>query len=82
MMKFEVERAREWFAAGLPLAAKVDKHLALDIELFSRGGLEILNAIERQDYDVLTRRPAISKPRKLWLVAAPRLRETIEPEHG
>ena len=36
----------------MPLASKVDKHLALDIELFSRGGLEILNAIERQGYDV------------------------------
>jgi phytoene/squalene synthetase len=47
----------------------VEKHLALDIELFSRGGLEILNAIERQGYDVLKRRPVISKPRKLWLVA-------------
>ena len=68
MMKFEVARAREWFARGLPLAAKVDKHLAIDIELFGRGGLEILNAIERQNYDVLTHRPAISKPRKLWLV--------------
>jgi squalene synthase HpnC len=69
MMKFEVGRAREWFQQGLPLAAMVDKHLALDLELFSRGGLEILNAIERQGYDVLQRRPAISKPRKLWLLA-------------
>lgn len=69
MMLFEVARAREWFAQGLPLARSVDKHLAIDIDLFSRGGLEILNAIERQDYDVLTRRPVISKPRKLWLVA-------------
>ena len=69
MMEFEVARAREWFRRGLPLARMVDKHLALDIELFSRGGLEILNAIERQGYDVLQRRPAISKPRKLWLLA-------------
>ena len=69
MMNFEVARAREWFAQGLPLAKMVDKHLAIDIELFSRGGLEILNSIARQDYDVLTRRPVISKPRKLWLVA-------------
>jgi squalene synthase HpnC len=69
MMKFEVARARDWFQQGLPLAGMVDKQLALDIELFSRGGLEILNAIERQGYDVLQRRPAISKPRKLWLLA-------------
>ncbi len=69
MLKFEVERARNWFERGLPLAKMVDRSLALDIELFSRGGLAILDAIERQDYDVLTRRPVISKPRKLWLVA-------------
>ena len=69
MMRFEVGRAREWFNQGLPLAKMVEKHLALDIELFSRGGLEILNAIERQGYDVLKRRPVISKPRKLLLVA-------------
>ncbi len=69
MMKFEVARAREWFAKGLPLVGKVDKHLATDLDLFSRGGLEILNAIEQQGYDVLKSRPSISKPRKLWLVA-------------
>ncbi|HEY3926983.1 MAG TPA: squalene synthase HpnC [Candidatus Koribacter sp.] len=68
LMKFEVARAREWFAKGLPLVKMVDRELALDIELFSRGGQEILNAIERQGYDVLTSRPAISKPRKIWLV--------------
>ena len=69
MMQFEVRRAREWFAQGLPLASKVSGELAIDIELFSRGGLEILNAIESQDYAVLGRRPAVSKTRKLALVA-------------
>ena len=69
MMKFEVARAREWFARGLPLVAKVNKKLAIDLELFTRGGQEILNAIERQDFAVLGRRPVISKPRKLALVA-------------
>jgi squalene synthase HpnC len=69
MMRFEVARARQWFAQGLPLAGKVDGKLALDIELFSRGGQEILNAIEKQGYAVLGRRPSISKARKLALVA-------------
>jgi squalene synthase HpnC len=68
LMKFEVQRAREWFARGLPLAAKVDRELAVDIELFTRGGQEILKSIEHQDYNVLARRPAISNSRKLWLV--------------
>jgi len=69
MMKFEVERARLWFDRGLPLVTKVDKELAVDLELFSRGGQEILNAIERQHFAVLGRRPVISKTRKLALVA-------------
>jgi squalene synthase HpnC len=69
MMRFEVERAREWFRGGLPLAKSVDRALAIDIELFSGGGQEILNAIERQGYQVLGRRPVISKSRKLALVA-------------
>ncbi len=69
LMKFEVQRAREWFDRGTPLVKIVNRELAVDLELFSRGGQEILNAIERQDFDVLKRRPVISKPRKLWLVA-------------
>jgi len=69
MMRFEVARAREWFAQGLPLVQKVEGKLAIDIDLFTRGGLEILNAIERQDYAVLGKRPVISMMRKLWLVA-------------
>lgn len=68
MMRYEVDWARELFRRGLPLAGKVDRELALDIELFSRGGMEILNAIERQNYDVLRARPAISKARKLSLL--------------
>ena len=68
LMRFQVERAREWFDRGLPLVKKVDRELAVDLELFSRGGQEILNAIENQGFDVLRRRPVISKPRKLWLI--------------
>jgi squalene synthase HpnC len=68
MLKFEVQRAREWFAQGLPLMATVDRLLSMDIELFTRGGQEILNAIEAQDYAVLGNRPSISKARKLALV--------------
>ena len=69
MMRFEVARAREWFERGLPLVSKVEKELAIDLELFTRGGQEILNAIEKQGYAVLGRRPSISKSRKLVLVA-------------
>jgi len=68
LMRFEVERTRDWFQKGLPLVEKVDRELAVDIELFGRGGQEILRAIEAQGYNVLNRRPAIPKSRKLALV--------------
>jgi len=68
MMRFEVERAREWFQQGLPLAKNVRRELAIDIELFSRGGEAILDAIERQGFDVLRRRPALSTSRKIYLL--------------
>ena len=68
LMKFEVERAREWFQRGLPLVQQVNRELAIDIGLFSRGGQEILNAIERQGFNVLLQRPVISRSRKLLLV--------------
>lgn len=68
LLRFEVERAREWFERGVPLIRMVDKELAVDLDLFSRGGLEVLRAIEKQDYDVLRARPAISKARKAMLL--------------
>ena len=77
LMRFEVQRAREWFDRGFPLARQVSRELAIDIELFSRGGQEILNATERQGYAVLGNRPAISKSRKLALVARAALHKLI-----
>lgn len=68
LMRYEVEYARNMMHEGLPLIGMVDRELAIDLDLFSRGGLEILRAIEEQNYDVLKARPAISKPRKAALL--------------
>ena len=67
LLLHEVEYARSLFEQGLPLIGMVNRELALDLDLFSRGGLEILCAIERRNYDVLSARPAISKRSKLAL---------------
>src|ERR1700732_2692918 len=82
MMKSEVERARQWFHRGLPLVEKVDRELAVDLELFSRGGQEILDSIARQNFAVLGQRPAISKPRKLALVARAALGKLLVKRRG
>ncbi len=63
----QVAYARSLFQSGLPLIGMVDRDLALDLDLFSRGGLEILNAIEARQYDVLSARPAISRLTKIGL---------------
>lgn len=68
LMEHEVAYTQELFASGMALLGRVDKELAVDLALFSRGGQEILRAIAKQDYDVLRSRPVISKPRKAALL--------------
>lgn len=68
IMREAVDRARELFLRGLPLNRMVNRRLAIDLELFSRGGMRILDKIERQGYDVLSRRPKISKIERVNLL--------------
>jgi squalene synthase HpnC len=65
-----VQKARELFDIGLPLSGMLDRRLALDIDLFSRGGMRVLDKIEELEFDVLTVRPAISKIERVRLLAA------------
>ena len=74
LMAFEVERARDLFHRGLPLVDTLDGRLKLDVALFSLGGMKVLKAIERQDYDVLSRRPEVSKAAKVRLMLGTFLR--------
>ncbi|WP_082661601.1 squalene synthase HpnC [Terracidiphilus gabretensis] len=67
LLKYEVDSARSLFEQGMRLIDKVNRDLALDLDLFNRGGLEILRVIEQRNYDVLSARPAISKATKLQL---------------
>ena len=68
LMRFEVARTHEYFARGLPLADRIRGRLRLDLRMFTLGGLAVLDQIERQRYDVLTRRPRVSGARKAWLL--------------
>ncbi|HEX7361901.1 MAG TPA: squalene synthase HpnC [Bryobacteraceae bacterium] len=74
-MREAVEVAGNLFQRGLPLVATVDRRLALDLELFSRGGMKILEKIRMQNYNVLKRRPHISKVERaaILLRCLPRL---------
>ena len=76
-MQEAVNVTRGLFVKGLPLADSVDRRLAIDLELFSRGGLRVLEKIERQDYDVLGSRPAISKLERVGLLLGALTRRTF-----
>ena len=60
--------ARELFIKGSALPPLLDPRLALDVTLFSRGGMYILDKIEKQGFDVLTARPHIGKGERVRLL--------------
>ena len=68
VMREAVDVAGDLFRKGLPLVRTVDRRLALDLELFSRGGMKVLDKIRAQDYNVLKRRPYVSKPERVALI--------------
>ena len=70
LIAFEVDRARDLFHRGLPLVNRVEGALKLDIALFSKGGLSVLDSIDGQGCDVLSRRPVVGSARKLRLLVS------------
>jgi squalene synthase HpnC/squalene synthase HpnD len=68
LMKALIARTRTLFAQGAPLARIVDAKLSLDLELFSKGGIAVLDAIENMGYDTLHRRPSIGKAKQVRLL--------------
>ena len=61
LMRFEVDRAKQFLLAGLPLVERMPGRLQIDIELFAQGGLKILERIERNEYRVWDNRPVVTK---------------------
>jgi squalene synthase HpnC len=68
LLRFEVDQTRELLARGRPLVTHLPPALAVDVDLFSRGGLAILDRIEARGFDVLAARPALSRFTKAVLL--------------
>jgi len=68
LMTEAVSVADDLFRKGLPLIKMVDRRLSLDLDLFSRGGMKVLDKIRAQNYDVLARRPKISKAERVGVL--------------
>jgi len=69
LMRFEIARTRELFQRGAPLAGLISGVGAADVALFTAGGLALLGAIERSNYNVFRGRITVPAPRKALLLA-------------
>jgi len=68
VMRDLIAWTRELFQLGLPLIDKVVPRARVDIELFSRGGMAVLDAIEAIGYNTLQKRPSLNGTAKLKLL--------------
>jgi squalene synthase HpnC len=69
LMEYLVTYARTMLREGGAISGKVDRELALTLDLFRKGGEAALDSVVNQGYDVLKHRPFVSKPTKLKLLA-------------
>jgi squalene synthase HpnC len=82
LMKDLIARTRTLFVQGAPLARMVSGRLSVDLEMFSRGGVAVLDAIEAMGYDTLHQRPAISKAKQVRLLGRSLLAHLVaKPVH-
>ncbi len=82
LMKHLIARTRELFALGMPLIERVSGTLRVDLEMFSRGGLAVLDAIEASGCNTLERRPAITKWTQLGLLTRALAARAISRDSG
>lgn len=77
LIRFEVERTALLFDEGKALLPMLPRDARWPIELFLRGGLAVLDAIRRIEYDVWQRRPTVTKSDKAKLIVKTLLRRPV-----
>ncbi|MFP6739722.1 MAG: squalene/phytoene synthase family protein, partial [Planctomycetota bacterium] len=70
LMKFQVERARDYFQRSEALFPLIDAQTRYCPVLLKRLYSKILDRIEHQGYDVFSRRPALSRFQKFCMLLA------------
>ena len=68
LIAFQVQRTAELFVKGKPLLTLVGKDLSRELKLTWNGGTRILQKIHDLNYDVLTKRPTLTRLDKLRLL--------------
>jgi squalene synthase HpnC len=67
LIRAEVDRTEAMFAEGDALLPLLDGSVRRQVALFGAGGRAVLQAIRRQGYDTLSRRPVLSAGQKALL---------------
>ncbi|HKV64322.1 MAG TPA: squalene synthase HpnC [Candidatus Acidoferrum sp.] len=80
LMKDLIARTRVLFAEGQPLSKMVDGRLSVDLEMFTRGGLAVLDAVESMGYDTLNHRPSVSKVKQATLLGRTLVKHLMNAE--
>jgi squalene synthase HpnC len=68
LMRFEVDRARALMLEGAALPTRLPGRIGLELRMVVQGGLRILEALERANYDVFHHRPQLRW--QDWVVVA------------
>ena len=68
LLACQCDLAMKFFRDGTPLIHSLDRRARLPVALFTRGGVAILEAIRKRNFDVLSERPSLSKSRKTWML--------------
>ncbi len=82
LLRHECAVAMSLFQQGAPLVEMLPRRARIPVALFTRGGIAILEAIRRRDYDVLRQRPRLSGRQKGWLLAATLTRSLLGFGYG
>jgi squalene synthase HpnC len=67
LLAFEIDRTMGLFLEGASLVNTLKGEVKLDVALFTRGGMAVLEAIRKRNYSVLVDRPTLSRSRKAGL---------------
>jgi squalene synthase HpnC len=68
LLKFQVERTKEFFERGRRLPCLLRGRIAFEVRLTLLGGMRILEKIEKQGYDTLNVRPKLQTRDKIGLI--------------
>ena len=82
LLRYECNVAMGLFQQGAPLVKTLEPSARFPVALFTRGGVAVLDAIRQRDYDVLSRRPALSGRHKAWLLASAWLSNKLGMGYG